>query len=59
MGVPPERCAVVEDSALGVAAARAAGMDVYGYTAMTPAAKLKDATALFGSMAELPDLLFR
>lgn len=59
MGVPPGRCAVVEDSALGVAAARAAGMDVYGYTAMTPAAKLKDATALFGSMAELPDLLFR
>lgn len=59
MGVAPERCAVVEDSALGVQAARAAGMDVYGYTAMTPAAKLKDATALFGTMAELPDLLFR
>ncbi|WP_333769143.1 HAD family hydrolase [Streptomyces sp. IBSBF 2435] len=59
MGVAPERCAVVEDSGLGVAAALAAGMDVYGYTAMTPAAKLKDATALFGCMTELPDLLLR
>jgi HAD superfamily hydrolase (TIGR01509 family) len=57
MGVPPERCAVVEDSPLGVQAARAAGMTVFGFTAMTPAERLKDATALFGSMAELPDLL--
>jgi HAD superfamily hydrolase (TIGR01509 family) len=57
MGVAPERCAVVEDSGLGVQAALAAGMDVYGYAAMTPQAKLTGATALFTSMAELPDLL--
>ncbi|MEE1943406.1 HAD family hydrolase [Streptomyces sp. TRM 70361] len=57
MGVPPVRCAVVEDSPLGVRAAVAAGMDVYGFTAMTPGEKLSHGTALFTSMSELPALL--
>ncbi|MDR6981145.1 HAD superfamily hydrolase (TIGR01509 family) [Streptomyces sp. 3330] len=57
MGVAPERCVVVEDSPLGVRAAVAAGMDVYGFTAMTPAERLAGATRLFSDLGQLPDLL--
>ncbi|WP_055717341.1 HAD family hydrolase [Streptomyces torulosus] len=57
MGVAPERCAVVEDSPLGVRAGLAAGMDVYGFTAMTPAEKLSGVQGHFSDMAELLPLL--
>ncbi|MFI1718073.1 HAD family hydrolase [Streptomyces sp. NPDC053513] len=57
MGVAPERCVVVEDSGPGVRAALAAGMDVYGFTAMTPREKLTGAKGFFGRMDELPAIL--
>ncbi|MGW0082522.1 HAD family hydrolase [Streptomyces sp. NPDC003393] len=57
MGVEPVRCLVVEDSPLGVEAAAAAGMDVFGFTGMTPASRLDGATQLFATMEELADLL--
>ncbi|MFJ8016489.1 HAD family hydrolase [Streptomyces sp. NPDC096339] len=57
MGVEPSRCVVIEDSPRGIEAARAAGMDVYAYTAMLPADQLPGATGYFGDMMQLPLLL--
>ncbi|WP_187285655.1 HAD family hydrolase [Streptomyces sp. ME109] len=59
MGVHPERCAVIEDSAYGVQAARAAGMRAFGYCGgLTPASRLEGpGTVVFADMRTLPDLL--
>lgn len=57
MGFAPEDCAVIEDSPLGVTGARAAGMRVYGHTALTPPERLAEADALFAEMTEVPALL--
>ncbi|MFB6872250.1 HAD family hydrolase [Streptomyces sp. NPDC056323] len=59
MGVDPGRCVVVEDSAYGVRAARAAGMRAFGYCGgLTPASRLEGpGTTVFDDMRELPGLL--
>lgn len=59
MGAAPARCAVIEDSRHGVAAARAAGMLAFAFGGgVTPAAALEGAaTIVFGAMIDLPALL--
>lgn len=56
MGVPPRRCAVVEDSVPGVRAGVAAGMTVFGFSgSVTSAEALTSVGAIaFASMSELP-----
>jgi HAD superfamily hydrolase (TIGR01509 family) len=58
-GVATSECAVIEDTPTGVTAGVAAGMTVYGYSAMTSRQRLVEAGAhcTFDSMRELPRLL--
>jgi beta-phosphoglucomutase-like phosphatase (HAD superfamily) len=56
--IDPARCAVVEDTAVGIQAARAAGMLALGYAGRTPAGRLAAAGArTFTTMSQLPALL--
>jgi HAD superfamily hydrolase (TIGR01509 family) len=58
LGARPEGCVVIEDSAPGVLAARAAGMAVLGYAGEGSGAGLAAAGArVFHDMEELPRLL--
>jgi len=59
MGADPKRTAVIEDSVNGVLAGCAAGMTVFGFAGLVPAAKLSAAGAArtFDDMRELSRLL--
>ncbi|MGJ8655326.1 MAG: HAD family hydrolase [Akkermansiaceae bacterium] len=58
MQTTPDRCAVVEDTVIGVKAAIAAGMTVYGYAKLTNPDHLAAAGAIpFDNMHNLPTLL--
>ncbi|HEY1833102.1 MAG TPA: HAD family phosphatase [Solirubrobacteraceae bacterium] len=58
MGAEPSRCAVIEDTTIGVCAAVSAGMRAIGYAAETDAASLRAAGAEpVASLGELPALL--
>jgi HAD superfamily hydrolase (TIGR01509 family) len=57
LGVAPEHCCVIEDSAAGVAAGRAAGMIVIAITNTLPADRLREAHHVVESYAEIERLL--
>ncbi len=59
MGIPPERCAVVEDSVSGVTAGLAAGMSCFAFAGgVTDARRLSlNGVTVFDEMRALPDLL--
>ncbi|OYU62500.1 MAG: hydrolase [Bradyrhizobium sp. PARBB1] len=58
LGIAPAECIVIEDSAAGARAARAAGMRCMGYAPHGPADHLANEGAIpFTSMTDLPRLL--
>jgi beta-phosphoglucomutase-like phosphatase (HAD superfamily) len=59
LGVAPADCCVIEDSAVGVEAARAAGMEVIAITNSLPAERLAHASRVVSRYSEIARLLVR
>ena len=58
LAVEPAACAVIEDSALGISAARAAGMAAFGFSANGETTALREAGAtVVAEIGELPRIL--
>jgi HAD superfamily hydrolase (TIGR01509 family) len=57
LALPTDRCCVIEDSAAGVTAARAAGMEVIAITNSLPREELAHATHIVDSYEAIEDLL--
>ena len=57
IGVPPERCVVLEDAPAGIQAARSAGMKAVGITTSHEAQQLEEAGAhqVFGALGEITE----
>lgn len=53
LGIPPDRCVVVEDSRTGVQAALAAGMKVVGVTTSYPPEELRNTHLVIGDYREM------
>jgi len=53
LGFRPEDCLVIEDTAAGIAAAKAAGMQAVGFTTTYPAHELKQADVVVHSCRDL------
>ncbi|MBW1689966.1 MAG: HAD family phosphatase [Deltaproteobacteria bacterium] len=59
LGLPPERCVVVEDASVGVAAGKAAGCAVIAITGTATREHLKDADLVVDSLRELTPEIFK
>jgi HAD superfamily hydrolase (TIGR01509 family) len=54
LGLPPERCVVLEDAPVGIEAARRAGMKCIALTTTRPATELGQADIIVSGFEELP-----